>query len=62
MGSSVQGLCLVAGRERRLKKEATDHVVGGANDSFGLTILGSKGTRGATGYYARERMSERRCC
>ena len=40
MGSSIQGLCPVAGRERRLKEEATDHVGGVANDTFGLTVLG----------------------
>jgi hypothetical protein len=38
MGSSVQGLCPVTGRERRLKEEATDHV--GANDAFDLAVLG----------------------
>jgi hypothetical protein len=40
MGSSIQGLCPVAGRERRLKEEATDHVGGGANDEFSLAVLG----------------------
>jgi hypothetical protein len=40
MGSGVQGLCPVAGRERRLKEETTDHVGGGANDAFDPTVLG----------------------
>jgi hypothetical protein len=40
MCSGVQSLCLVAGRERRLKEEATDHVGGGVNDVFCLVILG----------------------
>jgi hypothetical protein len=31
MCSVVQGLCLVARKERHLKEEATDHVGGGAN-------------------------------
>jgi hypothetical protein len=39
MCSGVQGLCLVAGRERRLKEEATGHVGGGANDVFGSGVL-----------------------
>jgi hypothetical protein len=30
----VQGLCLVADRERRLEEKTTDHVGGGANDAF----------------------------
>jgi hypothetical protein len=40
MGSGVQGLCLVASRERHLKEEVADHVGGGADDAFGLAILG----------------------
>jgi hypothetical protein len=40
MCGGVQGLCPVAGRERRLKKEATDHVGGGVNDVFGPVVLG----------------------
>jgi hypothetical protein len=36
----VQGLCPVAGRERRLEKKAADHVVRGGNDAFDLTVLG----------------------
>jgi hypothetical protein len=36
----VQGLYLVASRERCLKKEAANHIVGGANDTFGQAILG----------------------
>jgi hypothetical protein len=40
MGSGVQGLCPVAGRERRLKEEATNHVGGDVNDSFGPIVLG----------------------
>jgi hypothetical protein len=40
MCSSVQGLCPVAARERRLKVEAADHVGGGANDAFCPVVLG----------------------
>jgi hypothetical protein len=40
MCGGVQGLCLVARRERRLKEKATDHVGGGANDAFGPNVLG----------------------
>jgi hypothetical protein len=40
MCSGVQGPCSVAGREKRLKEEATHHVGGGANDAFDPTILG----------------------
>jgi hypothetical protein len=40
MCGCVQGLCPVAGRERRLKEKASDHVGGGANDAFGPTVLG----------------------
>jgi hypothetical protein len=40
VGGGVQGLCLVAGTERRLKEKATDLVGGGANDAFGPTVLG----------------------
>jgi hypothetical protein len=40
MCGGVQGLCLVADRERRLKEEAEDHVGGGVNDVFGPAILG----------------------
>ena len=40
MSSGVQGLCPVAGMERRLKEEATNLVGGGADDAFGLAILG----------------------
>jgi hypothetical protein len=36
----VQGLCPVAGRERRLKEKAADLVGGGANDAFDPTVLG----------------------
>jgi hypothetical protein len=40
MGSGVQGLCPVAGRERRLKEKAAGHVGGGTNDAFGPIVLG----------------------
>jgi hypothetical protein len=36
----VEGLCPVAGRERRLEEKATDHVGSGANHAFGPTVLG----------------------
>jgi hypothetical protein len=35
----VQGLCPVAGRERRLDEKAVDHIGGGTNHVFGLAIL-----------------------
>jgi hypothetical protein len=38
MGSSVQGLCPIAGGKRRLKEEATDHG-GGADNLFGSVVL-----------------------
>jgi hypothetical protein len=37
--SGVQGLCPIAGRERRLKEKATDHIGGGSNHALGPTIL-----------------------
>jgi hypothetical protein len=40
MCDSVQGLCLVASRERCLKDKAADHIGSGANDEFGLAVLG----------------------
>jgi hypothetical protein len=40
MCSGVQSLCPVAGRVRRLKEEAADHVGGGANDAFFPVVLG----------------------
>ena len=40
VGGSVQGLCLVAGRERRLKEKASGHVGCGPNDAFGPIVLG----------------------
>jgi hypothetical protein len=47
IGSSIQGLCPITGRKRRLKEEA-DHVSGGANNPFGPAVLrGSVGTREA---------------
>jgi hypothetical protein len=36
---SVQGLCPVAGRERRLEEEAAEHVGGGADHAFGSAVL-----------------------
>jgi hypothetical protein len=35
----VQGLCPVAGRERRLEEKAADHIGGGVNHEFGPTVL-----------------------
>jgi hypothetical protein len=35
----VQGLCLVAGRERRLEEKAAEHIGGGADHAFGSAIL-----------------------
>jgi hypothetical protein len=43
-GGGVQGLCPVAGRERRLEEKAADHIGGGANHAFGPAVLG-KGVR-----------------
>jgi hypothetical protein len=40
VGGGVQGLCPVAGRERRLEEKAADHIGGGANHAFGPTVLG----------------------
>jgi hypothetical protein len=40
VGGGVQGLCPVAGRERRLEEKATDHTGGGANHAFDPAILG----------------------
>jgi hypothetical protein len=40
VGCGVQGLCPVAGRERRLEEKAADHVGGGANHALAPTILG----------------------
>jgi hypothetical protein len=39
VGGGVQGLCPVAGRERRLKEKAADHISGGANHVFGPSVL-----------------------
>jgi hypothetical protein len=36
----VQGLCPVAGRERRLEEKAADHIGGGANHAFDSVVLG----------------------
>jgi hypothetical protein len=62
MGSSVQGLCPVAGRERRLKEEAVDHVGGGANDSFGPSVLGRSVRAREAQLNVVGGRSERRCC
>jgi hypothetical protein len=35
----VQGLCLVAGRERRLKEKVADHISGGPNHALGPIVL-----------------------
>jgi hypothetical protein len=40
VGGGVQGLCLVAGRERRQEEKAADHVGGGANHVLCPTALG----------------------
>jgi hypothetical protein len=46
MGTSVQDLCPIADRKRRLKKETTDHVGGGTDNPFCPTVLrGSVGAR-----------------
>jgi hypothetical protein len=39
MRSCVKGLCSAAGKARRPKEEVTDHGGGGANDTFGPTVL-----------------------
>jgi hypothetical protein len=36
----VQGLCPVAGQERRLEEKAADHVGGGANHALCSAVLG----------------------
>jgi hypothetical protein len=40
VGGSVQGLCPVAGRERRLEEKATNHISGGANHALAPAVLG----------------------
>jgi hypothetical protein len=39
MCGGMKGLCLVGGRERRLKEKAADHVGGGANHALGPVVL-----------------------
>jgi hypothetical protein len=39
MCGGVQGLCPVAGRERRMEEKATYHVGGGVNDAFDMAVL-----------------------
>jgi hypothetical protein len=39
MGGSVQGLCPVAGRERRLEEKAAEHIGGGADHALGSAVL-----------------------
>jgi hypothetical protein len=39
VGGDAQGLCPVAGRERRLKEKATDHIGGGSDHALGPTVL-----------------------
>jgi hypothetical protein len=39
VGGDVQGLCPVAGRERRMKEKVADHISGGSNDALGPTVL-----------------------
>jgi hypothetical protein len=36
----VQGICPVAGRERRLEEKTADHIGGGANHAISPTVLG----------------------
>lgn len=46
MSSSVYGIYPIAGKKRRLKEEAVDHVSGGANNPFVTTVLrGGLGAR-----------------
>jgi hypothetical protein len=40
VGGGVQGLCPVAGRERRLEEKASNHVGGGANHELCPAVLG----------------------
>jgi hypothetical protein len=40
VSGSVQGLCPIASRERRLKEKTSDHIGGGSNHALSLTILG----------------------
>jgi hypothetical protein len=40
MCGGVQGLCPVAGRERRLEEKAANHIGGGASDAFNPIVLG----------------------
>jgi hypothetical protein len=54
VGGGVQGLCPVAGRERRLVEKAMDHIGGGANHAFGPAILGR-------GVWARETQLDAKC-
>jgi hypothetical protein len=39
VGGYVQGLCPVAGRERRLEEKAAEHIGGGADHAFGSAVL-----------------------
>jgi hypothetical protein len=39
VGGGVQGLCPVAGRERRLEEKAPDHIGGCANHALGPAVL-----------------------
>jgi hypothetical protein len=40
VGGSVQSLCPVAGRERRLEEKTADYVGGGANHALCPAVLG----------------------
>jgi hypothetical protein len=40
VGGGVQGLCPVAGRDRRLEEKAINHIGDGANHALGVTVLG----------------------
>ena len=39
VGGGAQGLCPIAGGERRLKEKATYHIGGGSNQALGPTVL-----------------------
>jgi hypothetical protein len=39
VGGGVQGLCSVAGRERRLKEKVADHISGGPNHALDPIVL-----------------------
>jgi hypothetical protein len=70
VGGSVQGLCPVAGRERRLEEEAAEHISGGGGGcarpavgaSWGRSAMGRERGGGQQGAAAKgERVSRRWC-